>query len=251
LRSNTFGYNWEYLSEFPSDLDTLLTYDGIFISGDFIDNYLLIQYVNSGGNVYLAGGSGDIASNEANQWNTFLGFFGLAFAPVSSSDPDEYNNIYGTIDIDSTHSVFEGVLNLYQEYGSDIVDMDPMDDRGEVLVSYQGSGLYAIFDGSQAGSDNNGSIDQEDNQVDSDSDGIFDLNDACQTTSPGEIVDIDGCSINDLCPCEGQWKNHGSYVKCAAQESKSFVSEGLMSKAQKVVFVSITARSRCGHKKIR
>ena len=46
------------------------------------NNAVLIDYVNAGGNVYLAGGTGaGGAAAEAAQWNTFLNYFGLGFEP--------------------------------------------------------------------------------------------------------------------------------------------------------------------------
>jgi hypothetical protein len=63
------------------------------------------------------------------------------------------------------------------------------------------------------------------------------------------VVDTDGCSLSDLCPCENEWKNHGAYVSCVAQASTGFVEQGLLSEAEKDAIVSQAGGSSCGQKK--
>lgn len=91
---------------------------------------------------------------------------------------------------------------------------------------------------------------------DEDGDGVEDDYDNCPSTPTDEIVDLDsGCSIDQLCPCEGpvntntKWKNHGKYVSCVAKSSESFVEMGLISEYDKDVIVSEAAQSDCGSKK--
>jgi len=89
---------------------------------------------------------------------------------------------------------------------------------------------------------------------DSDGDGIINDNDQCPGTMENEVVNSDGCSIADLCPCsdpidDDNWKNHGEYVSCVAKISKSFVEQGLITKFEKGLIVSEAARSTCGYKK--
>jgi hypothetical protein len=61
-----------------------------------------------------------------------------------------------------------------------------------------------------------------------------------------------GCSIAQLCPCEGPhgttepWKNHGQYVSCVAKSATNFVAQGLMTAAEKDALVSQAAQSACG-----
>ena len=84
---------------------------------------------------------------------------------------------------------------------------------------------------------------------DVDGDGVVNPNDACLESSPGEPVESTGCSIDQICPCENNWKNHGAYVKCTAHTSEDFVEAGLITLEDKDSFVSSAAQSTCGAKK--
>lgn len=90
---------------------------------------------------------------------------------------------------------------------------------------------------------------------DIDGDGVANGDDICEGTLPGVVVDPGtGCSLAQLCPCEGPsgttdpWRNHGQYVSCVAKTSKNFVELGLISGAQKGALVAEAAKSACGHK---
>lgn len=87
------------------------------------------------------------------------------------------------------------------------------------------------------------------NPNDADGDGIADTDDECPETSPGEPINSVGCSVNQLCPCENNWKNHGEYVKCIAHTSEDFLIDGLITIEQKEDYVSTAGQSQCGHKK--
>lgn len=120
------------------DLPTLLTFGGIFLAGDMVDNSVLISYVEAGGNVYLASGSSVSAQAEANNWNQLLNYFGLEFV-VS------FNGITEASTINSPHPIFSGVKYLFYNNGSDIIDLDPGDTRGQILISSSGHNLYAAY----------------------------------------------------------------------------------------------------------
>ena len=83
---------------------------------------------------------------------------------------------------------------------------------------------------------------------DDDNDGIVDGEDACSETPLNEIVNETGCSIDEICVCENDWKNHGAYVKCVAHTSLDFLSAGLISEEDKHEIVSAAGASECGHK---
>jgi PEP-CTERM motif len=135
------GHTWTTGLGITWDLPTLLGYNGIFLAGDAVPNTaVLIAYVNAGGNVYLAGGTGyGGALVEAATWNPFLNAFGLGFEPV-------YNNVCCDIAISSSHPIFAGVDQLYQNNGNSIVDLDLGDSRNQVLITSNAGGLYAVYD---------------------------------------------------------------------------------------------------------
>lgn len=85
-------------------------------------------------------------------------------------------------------------------------------------------------------------------ETDEDNDGVPDSVDHCPGTPPGAVVDADGCSIDQLVPCDGPWKNHGQYVSTIAHVSQDFVREGLISHQERAEIVSGAAQSDCGKK---
>ena len=68
--------------------------------------------------------------------------------------------------------------------------------------------------------------------VDADSDGVIDDVDACVGT------------IDDYCPCDDDWANHGKYVNCV----EDFVAVCSMSEAVRGEIISEAAHSTCGQK---
>ncbi len=85
---------------------------------------------------------------------------------------------------------------------------------------------------------------------DSDSDGVLDSLDQCPDTLSEEIVNGEGCSIADLCPCEvvspRDGINHGNYVSCVAEVAGEFIQQGLIT-GPKGDWVSEAAQEKsCG-----
>jgi hypothetical protein len=78
---------------------------------------------------------------------------------------------------------------------------------------------------------------------DTDNDGVLDSVDLCPNTALGEVVNLDGCSIEQL--CQGNWKNHGKYVSCVARTSKIFIELGLITEEHGAI-VSEAAQSEIG-----
>ena len=81
---------------------------------------------------------------------------------------------------------------------------------------------------------------------DDDGDGVPNEADTCPATAAGEIVDLSGCSIQQSCPCENSWKNHGQMVSCNSSVAEIFVSEGLITDEEKDAIVREAAKSSCG-----
>jgi hypothetical protein len=132
----------ENLAGFTFDLSTLSAYDAVMLAlPPSVDQNVLINYVNGGGNVYLSAGTAGIgggAPGEAAAWNTFLNAFGLSYAAV-------YNGIGGNVPIASAHPVLAGVGTLYQNNGNSIslVGGNP---NAQIIAFSQGQGLYAVYD---------------------------------------------------------------------------------------------------------
>jgi hypothetical protein len=131
----------------PFNLARLEMYDAIILAGDKPPGTLgaysqtLIDYVEGGGNVYIAGGTGvGGAPDEAARWNAFLNHFGFGFG-------DAYNVIRSTQrPILSTHPIFDGVDHLYDDNGNTIFDLEPLNPDNQILVTQGAAGLYAVYD---------------------------------------------------------------------------------------------------------
>jgi len=127
-------------------LATLQSYDAVFLGLPPIvpDLSVLVNYVNGGGNVYLAGGTGlGGAAAEASAWNPFLNAFGLQFAPV-------YNGISGNVPIVSGHALMSGVAALNQNNGNSISLFGANPNAQIIASSASGQGLYAVYDDAQS-----------------------------------------------------------------------------------------------------
>lgn len=135
------GHTWTVSTAGTLDLTLMQNYDAVFLGGYYTNIVVsdLITYVQNGGNVYLAAGTGvGGAAYEAGFWNPFLNAFGLNLATV-------YNGITGNIAISSPHPIFAGVSQLYQSNGNSITDLQPLNPNNEVLVFSGGQGLYAVY----------------------------------------------------------------------------------------------------------
>jgi len=135
------GHTLVKSATFPANLAALLEYDAIFLSANIVDNGLLIDYVEAGGSVYLSGGTKwcNCDSNlEAAWWNGFLNYFGLSYSPA-------YNQIVGTLPIDSDHPLLAGISSLYFGNGNSVFLFNPADTFAQVVFSYQRQGLLAVY----------------------------------------------------------------------------------------------------------
>lgn len=116
---------------------TLSAYDGVLL-GSFRYSYdaaVLTSYVDSGGNVYIAGGTG--TPNEDSIWDAFTQGFGLDFGP-------SYNGIQGLFPISSANPLFAGVTELYFNNGNS-VGLTEGNPNTQIVVSLGDAGLFGMF----------------------------------------------------------------------------------------------------------
>jgi hypothetical protein len=148
---DTSGYSHTRTIASNISLATLQQYRGVFLTvlpWYPQDADTLASYVNGGGNVYIAGGTGASGSpsGEAGAYNPFLTQFGLAFDAVSW-----WNGIAGVVPINNAHPLFTGVSGLYQDNGLDVL-LGPSPVAGaQVLVTQNGHGLYGVYESAAAG----------------------------------------------------------------------------------------------------
>ena len=134
------GHTWTVGTEIPFNLESLRRFDAVFLAGNPADNQVLIDYVRSGGSVYLAGGTGwGGAAGEARRWKAFLNAFGFKLE-------ERDDGVARRLDIAIDHPVFEGVGLLLHYHGNAIVDIDPSAPENAILWSHNGMGLLGIFD---------------------------------------------------------------------------------------------------------
>jgi len=132
------GYTPTFSTVAPFTLANLLTYDAVYLAGSaFSENdAVLTSYVNAGGGVFIAAGTGDGGpAAEAARWNGFLSGFGLAL------DGSRYNGVSGVIAVTGTHPIFSGVSQLYYDNGNTVLDIG---DPNSSIV--EGRGLIGVYD---------------------------------------------------------------------------------------------------------
>lgn len=84
---------------------------------------------------------------------------------------------------------------------------------------------------------------------DADGDGVLDDVDQCPDTTVGEVVDGQGCSIEDLSQtCADEAKNHGEYVSCVIRLIKQFLQEGIFDEETAKTLIKEAANSDVGKK---
>lgn len=179
--------------------------------------------------------------------------------PPAGTDGTVVVDLGADFDLDAI-SVSEGTASAS---GSSITwTVDTLDEEGATLTidythsSGAGGDLDLVASGSLSYTDTDGnpvsgaldavSITTE--SCDSDGDGIDDSEDVCPDSvfDVSSEIDADGCTVDDYCPCDDAWSNHGEYVSCVASVSNDFKSEGILSGKDKGAIQSDAAGSTCG-----
>jgi len=114
-------------------------------------------------------------------------------------------------------------------------------------------------DGAAPDADGDGVPDAQDNcpaianpdQADSDGDRPGDACDQCPDTPPGSLVTRQGCSVDQLCPCDApvtgdQWESATQYLRCVARATRTLRREGQLSRQESLRILRSAARSGCG-----
>jgi hypothetical protein len=86
-------------------------------------------------------------------------------------------------------------------------------------------------------------------QPDTDRDSLPDYLDQCPGTPFGTLVNEHGCSIEQLCPRNGPWKNHGEYLNHLKAVSATFVEAGLITEEQRRAILLEGAKSAAGRQR--
>ena len=171
----------------------------------------------------------------------------------------------GSLDVDGDFNDYSDD-NCPETFNPEQLDRDKDTDHEDGIgdacdEDYDNDGVLDEFDNcplianeNQANFDGDGIGDACDD--DDDNDGVLDESDACPFTPLGEVVDPNnGCSLNQLVPCEGPrgsdepWRNHGQYVSTFTKVAQDFVKMGLLSNKEKGAIVSAAARAICGNVK--
>jgi choice-of-anchor C domain-containing protein len=134
------GFNLTVTQNYSWTATQLQAFDVVFLAQKdtslFIDNGLLINYLNNGGSIYLAGGVGPSPSDEAAGWATFLNHFGLAFERGS------YNGFFST-PITVLHPIFDGITSLNCGNGQSITSLG-VNQLANIIQFHNGQGVYAV-----------------------------------------------------------------------------------------------------------
>ncbi len=134
------GHTYSTGTGITFDLAGLQAFDGIFVAGQAtgLDPLVLVDYVNAGGSVYLAGGTGNFggAAGEAAFWNSFLNSFGMEFQTG-------YNGFGGNFNVQpAPHPIFDNVETLYENNGNTVLELVAIDPNTSIYFN----GRYAVYD---------------------------------------------------------------------------------------------------------
>lgn len=88
-------------------------------------------------------------------------------------------------------------------------------------------------------------------QEDVDLDGVGDACDLCSEDPEGAVIDRRGCTVAQLCPCDGPeedraWKSHGKYLRCVKRKAKKFATKDLITREERRALVTLARASACG-----
>lgn len=154
---------------------------------------------------------------------------------------DDFDNCQFVYNVDQGDTDGDGIGDACND--EDDVDGDEWSDNLDNCPTYANSDQNDL--------DGDGEGDACDTDIDGD--GVANGSDLCAATPLGGFVNpSNGCTIAQLCPCDGprgttsSWKNHGKYVSCVAHAANDFRDAGLISDSEHGDIVSAAGGSACG-----
>lgn len=84
--------------------------------------------------------------------------------------------------------------------------------------------------------------------LDDDGDNVPNGDDLCPATAPGDAVNVNGCSIQELvnkCAIENS-SDHGEYVSCVVELANKFFKAGTINQSERKYLINTAARSSIG-----
>ena len=64
----------------------------------------------------------------------------------------------------------------------------------------------------------------------------------------GDLVNAQGCSLVQACPCDGSWQNKGEYISCTVAWVVELKKSGLLTKKEAQSLLTTATKSSCGKK---
>lgn len=134
------GHEWVVNSTADLSLANLLTFDGVFTAGRAIDTTAFANYINAGGNLYIAAGTGaGGAAGEAAYYNPILEPRGLQLA-------GPYTTVSLDVPISGSSPLLAGVDHLYAWGANQLSDTTPNDPRSTIIFSHDALKI-GVYDG--------------------------------------------------------------------------------------------------------
>lgn len=146
------GHTLTYNAGLPLTLANLSPYDAVFLTGTNgsggANAAVWAAYVNSGGSVFVQGGTGEFGPNPANEaagWNPLLNQFGLALGSQWIGP----NGIYNVPLNGGTHPLHAGMNGVVWSVGQEVIDLDGVPTNDHTVALY--ADFTALGDSSNLG----------------------------------------------------------------------------------------------------
>ncbi len=165
------------------------------------------------------------------------------------------DNSYGTSDtangqgVEGPSAIYAGSSTIAQQSQNIVFLPLPQDPTQNATYTYT---LYAVAAGADPDGERIASVSitvvvGTGGVQDDDGDGVLNSNDQCPNTESGDVVNTQGCSIQDLLNnCASGSQNHGQYVSCVVELANSLYKSGQINQAQRKELVTAAAQSNIG-----